>query len=125
MVGVVDATVAVEDDLGVGCQDRVRSERANLADEVLAEREVVRQRAVGLVEERDPGIANDGGCRLFRGVQPMNAVELIGKLGDSFAAASVGSGPELATKLWAEIEEADPNAIPLMMCEYAEAQKRE
>lgn len=28
-------------------------------------------------------------------------------------------------KLWAEIEEADPNAIPLMMCEYAEAQKRE
>lgn len=42
--------------------------------------------------------------RLFRGVQPMNAVELIGKLGESFAATSVGSGPELATKLWSEIE---------------------
>jgi hypothetical protein len=27
-------------------------------------------------------------------------------------------------RMWAEIEEADPKAIPLMMCEYAEAQAK-
>lgn len=56
------------------------------------------------VSMNDPGLLVLPTHRLFRGVQPMNAVELIGKLGDSFAAVSVGSGPELATRLWSEIE---------------------
>ena len=50
VVGVVDATVAVEDDLGIAREDGVGTERPDLADEQLAQGEIVRQGAVGLVE---------------------------------------------------------------------------
>ena len=61
VVGVVDAAVAVEDDLRVGGEHGVRSERPDLADEVLAEGEVVVECAVGLVEERHARVADDVG----------------------------------------------------------------
>ena len=61
VVGVVDAAIAVEEGLGVGRQDRVRSKGPDLADQHLAQREVVGQPAVGLVEERDPGVPDDPG----------------------------------------------------------------
>ena len=51
MVGVVDPAALVEDRLGVGGEDGVRTERPDLADELLAQGEVVGEGAVGLVEE--------------------------------------------------------------------------
>ena len=53
MVGVVHAAVAVEQRLRVGGEDGVGTERPDLADELLAQGEVVGERAVGLVQERD------------------------------------------------------------------------
>ena len=61
VVGVVHAVGAVEDRLGVGREDGVRTEGADLADELLAEGQVVGQRTVGSVEERDPGVADHVG----------------------------------------------------------------
>ena len=54
MVGVVDAAVVVEERLGVRREDGVRPEGADLAHEQLAQREVVRQRAVRPVQEARP-----------------------------------------------------------------------
>ena len=51
VVGVVDPAALVDDRLGVGGEDRVRPERPDLADELLAQGEVVGERAVGLVQE--------------------------------------------------------------------------
>ena len=59
MVGVVDPAALVDDRLGVGGEDGVRSEGPDLADELLAQGEVVGEGAVGLVEEADPGVADD------------------------------------------------------------------
>ena len=61
VVGVVHAVGAMEDRLGVGREDGVRTEGADLADEVLAEGQVVGQRTVGSVQERDPGVADHVG----------------------------------------------------------------
>src|SRR4029450_4137614 len=60
MVGVVDAAAEMEHGLRVRAEDRVGLERADLADQHLAQGEVIRQRAVGLVQERDAGVADDG-----------------------------------------------------------------
>ena len=40
-------------------QHRVRPERADLADELLSKRQLVRKGTVGLVQERDPRVADD------------------------------------------------------------------
>ena len=47
-------------------QHRVRPERADLADELLSKRQLVRKGTVGLVQERDPRVADDlrGACLL-------------------------------------------------------------
>jgi uncharacterized protein (DUF1015 family) len=42
--------------------------------------------------------------RLFRGLSPITAEELVAKLGDAFAAEPAGEGPERAISLWDEIE---------------------
>ena len=65
VVDVVHAPVVVEDRLRVDRQDRVGPERADLADEELAQREVVGERAVGLVEERHARVADDLRRRLL------------------------------------------------------------
>jgi hypothetical protein len=66
VVGVVDPAAFVDDRLGVGGEDRVRAERADLANELLAQREVVGKSAVGLMEEAHPGITDDRrGCALL------------------------------------------------------------
>ena len=62
VIGVVDPAVRVDDDLGILGQDGIGPERADLADEQLAEREVVGECPVRLVEEADPGIADDLGA---------------------------------------------------------------
>jgi hypothetical protein len=56
---VVDAAEAVEHDLRVRRQDGIRPKRPDLADELLAQREIVLERAVGLVEEGDALVADD------------------------------------------------------------------
>ena len=63
MVGVVHAAVAVEEGLRVGRQDRIGPERPDLADEQLAQGEVVGQGAVRLVQERHAGVPDDRGRR--------------------------------------------------------------
>ena len=59
VVDVVHAAVAVEDRLGVDRQHRVGTELADLADELLAQGEVVGERPVRLVEEADVVVAHD------------------------------------------------------------------
>ena len=59
VVGVVDAAAAIEQDLRVVGQDRVRPELADLADEQLPEGQLVGKRPVRLVEEPDVVIADD------------------------------------------------------------------
>ena len=59
VIGVVDSTVVVEEDVGIGRQDGVWTERANLANEHLAQDEVVDERAVRLMEERDARVTDD------------------------------------------------------------------
>jgi len=61
VVGVVHAAVAVEEDVGVGREDRVGPERPDLADEQLAQREVVREGTVWLVEVGHALVADDPG----------------------------------------------------------------
>ena len=61
VVGVVHAVGAMEDRLGVGREDGIRAEGADLADEVLAEGKIVGQRTVGSVQERHPGVADHVG----------------------------------------------------------------
>ena len=61
VVDVVHAAVAVEDRLGVDRQHRVGTELADLADELLAQGEVVGERPVRLVEEADVVVAHDLG----------------------------------------------------------------
>ena len=61
MVRVVDATVPVEQRLGVRREDGVRAEGPDLADQLLAQGQVVGERAVGLVQEGHAGIADDRG----------------------------------------------------------------
>ena len=60
MIGVVDHAAAVDDHLGVAAQNRVRLEGPDLADEHLAQRQVVREHAVGLMEERDTAVTHYG-----------------------------------------------------------------
>ena len=60
MIGVVHATAAVEDGLGVGAEDRVGPERPDLADELLAQRQVVGEGPIRLVQEGDAFVADDG-----------------------------------------------------------------
>ena len=60
MIGVVHATAAVEDGLGVGAQDRVGPERPDLADELLAQRQVVGECPIRLVQEGHAFVADDG-----------------------------------------------------------------
>ena len=67
VVGVVDAAVVVEQRLGVHRQDRVGPEGPDLADQLLAQGQVVGERAVRLVEEADALVADDrGGGPLLR-----------------------------------------------------------
>ena len=61
MIGVVHAAVAVEEDVRVGREDGIGPERPDLADEQLAQREVVREGAVGLVEVGHALVADDPG----------------------------------------------------------------
>ncbi len=61
VIGVVDAGVPEEDDLRIVRQDGVRPEAANLAHQVLAQRKLVGERAVRLVEEDHLVIADDLG----------------------------------------------------------------
>ena len=78
MVGVVDPAAAVEDRLGIGREDGVRAERPDLADELLAQREVVGERAVGLVQEGHAGIADDRGRRPLLGLAQGGQLERVG-----------------------------------------------
>ena len=52
MVRVIDPAAAVEDRVGIGREHRIGLEGADLAHELLAQRQVVGQRPVGTVEER-------------------------------------------------------------------------
>ena len=61
VVGVVDPAVPIDDRLGIGGEHRVRLKRPDLADEVLAQDQVVREGAVRHVEEGDPGVPDDVG----------------------------------------------------------------
>ncbi len=79
VVRVVDAGPLVEQDLGVVGEDRVRPELADLAHEQLAQRQLVGQRPIRLVQEPDIVVADDGGgpalLHLARGRQ-LQRVEL-------------------------------------------------
>ena len=59
MVRVIDPAAAVEDRVGIGGEHGVGLEGADLAHELLAQGEVVGQRPVGTVQERQPGVADD------------------------------------------------------------------
>src|ERR1035437_2446949 len=59
MVGVVDPTARIDHDFGILGKDRIRPERPDLADEKLAQDEVVDQGAVRLMQEAHPGVAYD------------------------------------------------------------------
>src|ERR1035437_5153692 len=66
MVRVVYPATTVDHDLGIATEDRVRPEGSNLPDQHLAQGQVVDQASVGLVKERDTGIAHDlGGAQLL------------------------------------------------------------
>jgi uncharacterized protein (DUF1015 family) len=67
-----------------------------------------------LVSMSDPGMLVLATHRLFRGLRPMSSAQLRDRLGDSFSAEPVGSGPERARSLWEEIEmEGDQATIGL------------
>src|SRR5205823_11923925 len=57
------------------------------------------------VSMNDPGLLVLPTHRLFRGVAPINAVDLQKKLGLYFTAQSLGPGPELAVTIWERIED--------------------
>ena len=59
VIGVVDAAVAVKRRLRIYGKHGIRSKRPDLADQLLAQGEIVGERAIGLVEERDAVIADD------------------------------------------------------------------
>lgn len=57
-----------------------------------------------LVSMSDPGMLVLATHRLFRGLAPMTAPQLIEKLGESFTTEPAGAGPDRARSLWEEIE---------------------
>ncbi len=59
------------------------------------------------VSMSDPGMQVLPTHRLFRGVQPLTALGLAEKLGDSFETEPAGTGADRATSLWEEIEVED------------------
>ena len=118
MVGVVDAAVAVEDDLRVGRQHRVGPERPDLADELLAQGEVVGERPVGLVEERHARVAHDLGRGPLLALAERGQLERVGSGSSppasplvqhtsqptdpsSIQRAAVAAGPKSASSGWA------------------------
>ena len=78
VIGVIDPTARVEQRLGIGRQDGVRAEGPDLPDQVLAEGEVVDERAVGLVQEADTGIPDDLRRRALLGLAQGRELEWIG-----------------------------------------------
>ena len=78
MVGVVHAAVAREGVLRVGREDRVRAEGANLAHEVLAQDQVVDERAVGHVQEGHARVADDLGRGPLLALAERRELERIG-----------------------------------------------
>jgi len=56
------------------------------------------------VAMEDPGLAVMPTHRLFTGVPALTSDELAARLGDCFTTKIAGSGPELATSIWEEIE---------------------
>ena len=81
MVGVVDAAVVVEERLGVGGEDGVRPEGPDLADEQLAQGEVVGQRAVGPMEEGDARVADDAAAARCSRLAERGELERVGVRG--------------------------------------------
>lgn len=66
------------------------------------------------VSMSDPGMLVLATHRLFRGLPPMTSAQLLDRLGDSFLAEPVGTGPERARSLWEEIEmEGDQGTLGL------------
>ncbi|WP_442482571.1 DUF1015 domain-containing protein [Aeoliella sp. SH292] len=59
------------------------------------------------VSMSDPGMQILPTHRLFRGLPPMTAEQLIEKLGESFETEPAGNGPDRALSLWEEIEVED------------------
>ena len=59
------------------------------------------------VSMSDPGMQVLPTHRLFRGLPPMTAEQLVERLGDAFETEPAGSGPDRATSLWEEIETED------------------
>ncbi len=56
------------------------------------------------VSMSDPGLQVLPTHRLFRGLAPLTAAELAGRLGEAFDTEQAGSGPERARSLWEEIQ---------------------
>jgi uncharacterized protein (DUF1015 family) len=56
------------------------------------------------VSMSDPGMLVLPTHRLFRGVPPMTAAQLVAKLGSCFECEGAGTGPDRALELWPEIE---------------------
>lgn len=55
----------------------------------------------------DPGMIVLPTHRLFRGLPAMTSSQLCGRLGEAFATATTGDGPQRAAELWEEIETED------------------
>ena len=68
----------MEHGLRVGGEDRVRPERPDLADQQLAQREVVGERAVGLVQEAHARVADHGRRGALLGLAQCRQLERIG-----------------------------------------------
>jgi uncharacterized protein (DUF1015 family) len=68
------------------------------------------------VSMSDPGMLVLATHRLFRGLPPMTSAQLAERLGDCFATAPAGGGPDRARSLWEEIEvEGDQATLGLYM----------
>jgi hypothetical protein len=74
---VVHPGLPVEDGLGIGREHRVRPERPDLADELLAQREVVGEATVGAVQEGHARVADDRGRRALFALAESRALERI------------------------------------------------
>ena len=100
MVGVVDPAALVEERVGIGGEDGIRPEGADLADELLAQRQVVGQRPVRLVEERDPGVADDRRRRALLGLAQRGEHERVGVgILAALVAARAAHQPALRTRV--------------------------
>ena len=78
VVRVVDPAALVEEGVRVGGEDRVGAEGPDLAHELLAQGQVVGQRPIRLVEERDAGVADDRRGRTLLGLAQGGQDERVG-----------------------------------------------